>query len=448
MPAPPAVLADGLTYYPAQLVVRDKLQTKNSLLVADTGCGKTLLGLSFAAAAPDEATLIVVPAAVIPQWMAERARFFPTLQSLQWSYHSGNGIERHGPCGVTFVHPQALVQRKARFNFSAYDRVVLDESHVYSNPKTLLTKTVLSLQAPHRLALTATPMCNRLSDIFSTFCWLAPTAGYRPWEQSRFERDYTTVTGLPDTHAFRDLLNMHAVFLSKQACQPEVPRLTIRVECLPGGRPLSETTPANARRRSWLRSEARDRSLLNFYNSPDDIPGVRSSRLVVCATHAQSDRCFRLMADQMTGLPGTIGTLDGRHPPGHQSGLANCFKRGRFDTLILGLRCAQSFSFEHCSRMWFGSLGYSASSFWQAVGRVWRVNSPHPVTVTVPWESGSIDERTFGILAEKLAIESEALPVAARSSDLISWEFVNSQPNGLTTTLERLSVVVDEQRTH
>ncbi len=163
-----------------------------------------------------------------------------------------------------------------------------------------------------------------------------------------------------------------------------------------------------------MESQARDESFLNFYDRVCD-----SAAIVDCASHEQSDR----YASILRGFTPDVGVLDGRNTPAQQARLAADFRADNFHYLLLGLRCAQSFSFQHCQHMWFGSLGHSAHTFWQAVGRVWRVNSPGPVTVTVPWESGSIDERTFGILASKLAIEGAALPPGARSSERISWNF-------------------------
>jgi SNF2 family DNA or RNA helicase len=52
--------------------------------------------------------------------------------------------------------------------------VVLDEAQNIKNPKAAQTKAILKLEAKHRLALTGTPVENRLMDLWSIFNFLNP----------------------------------------------------------------------------------------------------------------------------------------------------------------------------------------------------------------------------------------------------------------------------------
>jgi SNF2-related domain len=52
--------------------------------------------------------------------------------------------------------------------------VKLDEAQNIKNPKTAQTKAILKLSAPHRLAMTGTPVENRLLDLWSIFNFLNP----------------------------------------------------------------------------------------------------------------------------------------------------------------------------------------------------------------------------------------------------------------------------------
>ncbi len=55
-----------------------------------------------------------------------------------------------------------------------WQRIVLDEAQNIKNPQAAQTKAVLKLQAKHRLALTGTPVENRLLDLWSIFNFLNP----------------------------------------------------------------------------------------------------------------------------------------------------------------------------------------------------------------------------------------------------------------------------------
>ena len=55
-----------------------------------------------------------------------------------------------------------------------WHRIVIDEAQNIKNPKAAQTKAILKLEAKHRLALTGTPVENRLLDLWSIFNFLNP----------------------------------------------------------------------------------------------------------------------------------------------------------------------------------------------------------------------------------------------------------------------------------
>ena len=55
-----------------------------------------------------------------------------------------------------------------------WHRVVVDEAQNIKNPQAAQTRAILKLVAPHRLALTGTPVENRLRDLWSIFNFLNP----------------------------------------------------------------------------------------------------------------------------------------------------------------------------------------------------------------------------------------------------------------------------------
>ena len=55
-----------------------------------------------------------------------------------------------------------------------WHRVVVDEAQNIKNPQTAQTRAITKLNAQHRLALTGTPVENRLRDLWSIFNYLNP----------------------------------------------------------------------------------------------------------------------------------------------------------------------------------------------------------------------------------------------------------------------------------
>lgn len=81
-----------------------------------------------------------------------------------------------------------LVRKDAKLLSAVnWHRVVLDEAQNIKNPKTSQTKAILKLTANHRLALTGTPVENRLLDLWSIFNFLNP--GYLG-TQAQFRKQF------------------------------------------------------------------------------------------------------------------------------------------------------------------------------------------------------------------------------------------------------------------
>ncbi len=123
-------------------------------------------------------TLLVAPMSVLGNWHRELTRFAPEL-----SVHLHHGLDR--PQGEAFdrmvatadvvITTYALVTRD-RETLARVDwrRVALDEAQHIKNPPTKQTAAIRSLRARHRVALTGTPVENRLSELWSIMEFCAP----------------------------------------------------------------------------------------------------------------------------------------------------------------------------------------------------------------------------------------------------------------------------------
>lgn len=123
-------------------------------------------------------TLVVCPTSVVGNWEREAARFTPSLRVL---VHHGAG--RHG--AEEFARAAAdsdivittypLVERdRAGLRALRWGRLVLDEAQHVKNPAAKQTRAVRAIDAEHRVALTGTPVENRLSELWSIMEILNP----------------------------------------------------------------------------------------------------------------------------------------------------------------------------------------------------------------------------------------------------------------------------------
>ncbi len=158
-------------------------------LADDMGLGKTVqvIGLLLhrksnrKADGPSHArpSLLVVPASLLANWKAELERFAPTLSFLI-AHPSGTTtgnrqVEKQDAQGVDLlITTYGMLSRTQWLQEHDWDLVILDEAQAIKNSGTRQSRTVKELKAAARVAMTGTPVENRLSDLWSLFDFLNP----------------------------------------------------------------------------------------------------------------------------------------------------------------------------------------------------------------------------------------------------------------------------------
>jgi superfamily II DNA or RNA helicase len=165
------------------------------ILADDMGLGKTIQTLTWLAWLKERHNknpkpgLVICPASVLHNWRREANRFTPHLKVLVLE----SGAARHNlrkqiPQHDLIVTNYALLRRDLeelqKFPFRA---LILDEAQFIKNPGAQVTQSVKQLKAEHRLALTGTPLENRLLDLWSIVDFIQP--GYLG-NQDQFTETY------------------------------------------------------------------------------------------------------------------------------------------------------------------------------------------------------------------------------------------------------------------
>ncbi len=153
-----------------------------ALLADDMGLGKTVQVIAHSLRQikkkGGKPILVVCPTSVISNWAAEFSRFAPGVKV---KIH--HGVERVG--GETFkeeakgadvvITSYSLAWRdEEELESVKWGLMVLDEAQNIKNPMAKQTQKVKKLSAKHRIALTGTPVENRLSDLWSIMEFLNP----------------------------------------------------------------------------------------------------------------------------------------------------------------------------------------------------------------------------------------------------------------------------------
>lgn len=151
----------------------------NGILADDMGLGKTLQALTLLQKAKEEdgpmPTLVICPTSVVFNWEAEIQKFVPSLTCLKLS-----GIERkslfkeianHDIIITSYALVRRDIEKLKKINFRY---VILDESQNIKNALSQTAQAVKKLVSTHKLALSGTPIENKLEELWSVFDFLMP----------------------------------------------------------------------------------------------------------------------------------------------------------------------------------------------------------------------------------------------------------------------------------
>lgn len=133
-----------------------------AVLADDMGLGKTLQTLC----AVSGRTLIVCPKSVLHNWEAEARRFRPGLKI---AIYQGPRRELDKSAELTITTYAILRLDAERLAAETWDTVVLDEAQAIKNPDSQVSRAAYSLKANFPVALSGTPLENRLEELWSMF---------------------------------------------------------------------------------------------------------------------------------------------------------------------------------------------------------------------------------------------------------------------------------------
>ncbi len=396
---------------------------ESALLHADVGTGKTPIMLGVLDILRPRRVLVVAKRGLVAQWINEAAKFGSHLKAQQLSYNSDPDGD-----GLFITYPRALFYTsRGAWDHHKFDVIIFDEAHeVLGNIETHQCGRALVLQAAHRYALTGTPYSNNIDNLFPILGWLShvrwkggavsESFPYKRWELSRFRKAFSGSgslwSGLVASGNLAALLDPFLVRLTKDDCSATAPRLTIHVHGI--------DLEADRRRDYDLLSALREQDLRSFSSvskmrdlvlSPGlnklmpmwhRIAEARSSILpivVVSPRHA--------LTDALRDLDNGEALIDSRtSDPAYE---AQRFKDGRAKVLFMGTRCAQGYSFGHCNQMIVSALDFSLASFWQTVGRIWRLDSKSEAHVHIYMYKNTIEENVLNRVLRRNAIAQAIL---------------------------------------
>lgn len=257
-----------------------------ALLADDMGLGKTLQTLSSITAlralhdGPPLPTLVICPASVAHNWRREAGKFCPELKVIVVEGSKRAAILEKLNQYDLVIENFALIRRDVdKLKETEFLCIAIDEAQSIKNPGADTTKCVKQLRSKHRIALTGTPIENRLTDLWSIVDYLAPNY---LGSLSAFERHVKNEDANVLHKMLRARLKPLLLRRLKRDVAPELPeRIEERLDC--------EMT--EGQKMAYLAEIKRTRMLMTGVEDPSEWTGERRIQMLAALTRLRQICC-------------------------------------------------------------------------------------------------------------------------------------------------------------
>ncbi|HEU5073740.1 MAG TPA: DEAD/DEAH box helicase [Polyangiaceae bacterium] len=200
-------------------------------LADDMGLGKTVQAAGLLVQRqPGGPALVVAPTSVGHNWLAELARFAPSLRVAEYVGKDRARLLATGtPAMDVLVTSYAILQQdSASLAQLVWNTVILDEAQFIKNPHSARAKAAFQLQARARVVLTGTPVENHLGDLWSIFRFLNPDllGSYKHFFH-RFLRPIERDQDAERKQRLKSLVHPFLLRRTKQQVLSDLPPLTV-----------------------------------------------------------------------------------------------------------------------------------------------------------------------------------------------------------------------------
>ena len=389
-----------------------------SLLADEMGLGKTVQLISVVVDQPNGCrSLIIVPASLLANWNRELATFAPTLTVLTHTGPNRRGVSAalHG-YDVVLTTYETTVSDVYLLGAICWDLVVLDEAQQIRNPETQRSATVKGLRRTCSIAVTGTPIQNRLADLWSISEFILPSllGGRSAFEASfpdersaaeRLGRIVAPITvrrrvkdvakDLPPLIEIRTPISMnqddateYAELSSAGGLESHSARVTF---CAHVTRDVSDDL-------QWFRGRAKVQHLEALLS---EIFETGEKSLVFASYQTVLDNL--LAVSQMIEEYGFHAVIDGRTPVPRRQAIVDHFSRhiGAACLFLNPAAAGVGLNIAAANHVIHFNPGYNPAVTDQATARAYRRLQERPVFAHHLYYTDTVEERAVGISTEK-----------------------------------------------
>ncbi|CAN5640820.1 hypothetical protein BH09MYX1_BH09MYX1_30130 [soil metagenome] len=425
-------------------------------LADEMGLGKTVQALALLLARKKLGpALVVAPTSVGPNWLAEAERFAPSLRRI---LHRGSeraaALATVGPGDLVVTSYDLMVRDAEALSKIRFSTFIADEAQAIKTGTTARARAARSIDADFRVALTGTPVENRLSELFSLMEFLNPgllgsSDDFRTRYVVPVERDRDAMASASLAKAVRPFLLRRR----KADVLAELPPRTNVTRVVERG--LEERRLYEAARRVALEvaedsdEDARFNVLAEImrlrrlachpklFDETTNIPSAKLDAFLEIVAELREGGHRALVFSQFTGHLALVAEalrtkdvgflyLDGKTPLAERTRLVKSFQAGDAELFLIslkaggtGLNLTAADTVIHLDPWWNPAVED------QATDRAHRIGQTRPVTVLRLISQSTIEEAVVALHDHKRDLADSILEGAAASGKLSLTELTD-----------------------
>ena len=409
-------------------IVNTALNEGSYGVFADTGTGKTIMGLEIAK--NYNKTLILCPLSVIETaWIDDCKEFYPELSVINcWGNSQKERLNAlHEDVSVYVMNYESFKILKREIISMKFDCMIIDESSVMKNMTSQITNELLEMVdvIPHRFVLSGTPTPNHNSEIFPQMKFVdAEVFGnnYYGFLAKYFSQDMAAPHHWFQTddnkNAYFNRLNSKSVFLKKEDCV-DLPEKVFEIKRFDLGKEQKryyEDMVQNIRDNinSWSKFEFtaklmklreitsgfvinKDNTITDFETNKDKIleqslDEIGEKPVIIwCQFTHEIER----LAEKYNGIALTSKTKN-------RDDIIRQFKNGQIKRLFTHPKLlGKGLTFVNCTYNIYYSLSFSYEDFKQSQDRIHRIGQTNKCTYIILQGKNTIDEKIYSCLKRK-----------------------------------------------
>ncbi|TNE91933.1 MAG: hypothetical protein EP330_03760 [Deltaproteobacteria bacterium] len=428
-----------------------------AVLADDMGLGKTLQTLALLLRRRERGpALVVAPASVNTNWMREAARFAPGLDVRPYrGSRRLKLLDALGPNQVLVTSWDLMTRDAKALSKHRFATVVLDEAQAIKNPGTRRARASVALDGEFVVALTGTPVENRVGEVWSLFRTvvpglLGPAFAFKERFVSPIEKSGSSTAQAALSRLIRPFLLRR---LKSEVARdlPAREEVEVRIALSRAERRIydrfrtavvqaMEDEQAKEERFQILAALTRLRQLACDARLVDPDAAVDGSskldRLVHLATDLRDGGHQALVFSQFTGLLGYARTaleeaglsvryLDGSTPLHRRQAEVDAFQAGDGDVFLISLKAGGvGLNLTAASYVVHLDPWWNPAAEDQATDRAHRIGQTQPVTVYRFVAVDTVEERVLALHDEKRALVEGLLAGTGKAAALSTPELL------------------------